>query len=107
MLLKISQRYFLEIIFISPIDGVKQQDSYSCHADALVCLCTLAGKNDKGEYLIPNLCPELRKNKILTKDSNYYQILFNKLLATIQTWGFNYSHEKQYKDPSIIHTHLT
>jgi hypothetical protein len=103
--------FFPEINVYTSISKIRQRDDYSCHAEAQIFLRELIGKDEKGNFLIPNILSTLSENIIKDKTSNdhppnFHTIkLFDRLLITTQTPLFMAAHEQEYKSNDLIHRH--
>ncbi len=79
----------------------RQRDYYSCHTDALVFCRLMAAKDEKGNYLIPNLLAFLEKNSIDSSKNPVVVKLPDNLLITAQRLDFIQANKK---GDVIVHT---
>jgi hypothetical protein len=89
--------------------NVRQRDFYSCHTDAMVFLRELTGKDEKGNYLMPDLLEKLEQNKIeagndLEKNICVFK-LFDDLLITVQAPRFMEGREEQSISHQTVRRH--
>src|SRR5262249_30752321 len=100
-----------EIDVYTSINKIRQRDSYSCHAEAMIFIRELAGKNEKNNFIIQDISHKLAEN-VMQKDNpdspprNLYKVkLFDSLLLTIQNPPFKEEHKQQYASKAVVHIH--
>jgi len=94
--------------YAMPPKAIRQRDFYSCHSEAQVILRELTGKDETGNFLIPDILNKIEKHEIKVNKqaefpNNLHVIkLFDSLLMTVQNPAFKEAHEEEFKSKEAI-----